>query len=257
MPKRSKTELARDVKTVLAELKSMGSQEDIDGMARFGIKASKVFGVSVNELRQLAKTIAPKKQRGDTGKDHELALALWDTGWFEARLLASMLADPAQVTPALMEKWCREFENWADCDTVCFHLFDKTPHAFAMIKKWATRRNEFEKRAAFALIASVALHDKKSPDKPLLEVLPLCLKAASDDRNFVKKGVSWALRGAGSRSYALHTAAVKIAKDLAESKNSSERWVGKDVLRDLNRPLVAERLLRKAKKSAKASAAKA
>lgn len=193
-------------------------------MARYGIVAKKVFGVSVGDLRQYAKRI---------GRDHALAESLWRTKWYEARMLAAFVDDPSEVTPEQMERWVRDFDNWAICDTVCFHLFDKTPYAFRKIAQWSTRRDEFVKRASFALLASVALHDKRAPSERFLQALPLIERAAADERNFVKKGVSWALRGIGKRSPDLRRAARDVASRLAESDRASERWIGKDALRDL------------------------
>ncbi len=191
------------VAEALAALQALGTEEGRLGMARYGIVAAKVYGVSVANIRALAKQL---------GRDHDLADELWRTGWYEARLLAAFVDDPKLVTPAQMDRWAAEFENWADCDTLCFHLFDKTPHAFAKIDQWASDEREFVRRAAFALLASVALHDKKAADEPFLERLPLIEAAATDPRNFVKKGVSWALRGIGGRkSPALKAAALEMA----------------------------------------------
>ena len=202
-------------------------------MARYGIVAEKAFGVSMVGIHQLAKRV---------GKDHALAAELWETGWYEARLLAAFVDDPKLVTREQMDRWCRDFDNWGVCDTVCFKLFDQTPHAFAKVAQWARRRAEFEKRAAFALLASLALHDKKSGDEPFLQCLPLIERAASDERNFVKKGVSWALRGVGHRSAALHAAALALAQRLAKSDEPAARWIGKDAIKDLTRPLVTRSL---------------
>jgi 3-methyladenine DNA glycosylase AlkD len=176
------------------------------------------------------------------GRNHELAAALWDSGWYEARLLASYVDDPARVTSPQMDRWCRDFDNWGICDTVCFALFDKTPHAWTKVAKWSGRRDEFVKRAAFALLASLALHDKRSGDKPFLDSLRLVERAAADERNFVKKGVSWGLRSVGRRSAALHAAALEVARRLAASPAPAARWVGKDTLRDITRPAVTRRL---------------
>ncbi len=226
-----------DVKEALKWLEAHGTKPYRDQLSvRFVIHTDKAFGTSMPDVQKLAKTI---------GKDQELALLLWDTGWHEAKALATLVADPKQVTPTQMDAWCADFQNWADCDTACFLLFDKTPHASNKVKQWAKRKPEFEKRAAFALLASGALHDKKGPDKPYLELLPLCEKAANDERNFVKKAVSWALRSMGSRSVECREAALEVAERLAVSAVKTERWVGKDVLRDLRRPLVERRVERK------------
>jgi 3-methyladenine DNA glycosylase AlkD len=210
-------------------------------MARYGIKAKKAFGVSVGTIRTLGKKL---------GKDHALAESLWKTGWHEAKFLASFVDDPALVTPAQMNRWAKDFENWADTDTVCFCLFDRTPHAWGRVRAWSTRKGEFEKRAAFALIASMALHDKKAPDAPFLKSLALIERAATDERNFVKKGVSWALRGVGERSVPLNASAVKLARTLAVSENAAARWIGKDALRQLDTPAVRKRLEKRAKQRA-------
>jgi len=216
------------VARILAELKRRGTKTNVAGMARYGIvvKNGKIFGVSVGTLRTMAK---PHR------KNHALAAALWKTGWYEARMLAAFVEDPGQVTPAQMDRWCRSFDNWAITDTVCFHLFDKTPHAFAKMRQWASAKPEFQRRAAFALMASVALHDKACDDARFLPMLPLIERAAADDRNFVKKGVSWALRGIGRRSPPLKRPALELAKRLAASSHPAARWVGKDALRDLER----------------------
>jgi 3-methyladenine DNA glycosylase AlkD len=221
------------VPEILARLKRRGTKRNRDGMARYAIVAPKVFGVSVADLRALGKTI---------GRDQTLAEALWKTGWYEARMLAGFVADPARVTPALMDRWARDFDNWAICDHLCFHLFDRTPHAWRKIAQWSRSRDEFVKRAAFALLASVALHDKDAPDAPFLAALPRIERAAGDERNFVKKGVSWALRGVGRRNRALHGPAVAAARRLAASDAASARWVGKDALRELTSPAVTKRL---------------
>lgn len=207
-------------------LRSHSSKRNRDGMARYGIPSDNALGVTVADLRILAKKL---------GKDHELAIALWDTEVYEARMLVAFVAEPARVTPAQMDRWCRDFDSWAICDALCFHLFDRTPHAWKKVAKWSGRRAEFEKRAAFALLASLALHDKKAPDDPFAKCLPLIERAADDERNFVKKGVSWALRSLGRRSRALNNASVSLARRLAESPEAAARWIGKDALRDLAR----------------------
>lgn len=226
------------VASVLAQLERRGSRRNREGMARYGIVAEKVFGVSVGALRTLAKQL---------GRDHELALALWDSGWYEARMLTAFVDEPARVTPAQMDRWCRDFDNWAICDALCFHLFDKTPHAFGKVAQWAKRKAELEKRAAFALLAALAAHDKAAADEAFLRSLPLVERAAIDPRNFVKKGVSWALRGIGHRNAALHAAAVELARRLAASPDATARWVGKDTLRDVMRPLVLRKVAKRAR----------
>ncbi len=221
-----KTSIDTRVKQSLAWLERGGSKRNRDGMARYAIVAPKAFGVSVGAIRQYAKQL---------GQDHELAGGLWKSQWYEARMLAAFVADPTQVTRPQMDRWAKDFDNWAICDHVCFHLFDKTPHAWAKITQWSGRREEFVKRAAFALLASVALHDKQAPDKPFLAALRLVDREATDDRNFVKKGVSWALRGIGHRNAALRAAALSRAERLVASPDATARWVGRDAVRDLGR----------------------
>ena len=215
------------VRDVLAWLERRGTRKNREGMARYAITAKKVFGVSVADLKRLGREL---------GRDHDLAAALWASGWYEARMLAAFVDEPARVTPAQMDRWARDFDNWAVCDHLCFHLFDRTPHAWTRIERWSGRREEFVKRAGFALLASVALHDKDAEDGRFLASLDRIEQGAHDDRNFVKKGVSWALRSVGRRrSPALRAAAVESARRLAEAEDAPARWVGKDALRDLDK----------------------
>ena len=223
----------QQVEAALLSLERMSTRRDRENLARFGITAGKAFGVSMANIQILAKRL---------GRNHELAAALWDTGWYEARMLTAFVDEPARVTPAQMDRWCRDFDNWGICDTVCFHLFDRTPHAWAKVEKWAGKRDEFVKRAAFALLACLALHDKSTGDEPFARCLPLIERAAADDRNFVKKGVSWALRRVGRRNSALNAAAVEVARRLADSPHGAARWVGRDALKELTSPAVLRRL---------------
>lgn len=213
-------------------------------MARYGIVARNVLGVSMGDIQRLAKQL---------GRRHELAEPLWATDCYEARLLVAYVADPARVTPAQMDRWARDFDNWGICDTMACALFDQSPHAWGLVDRWAAKKDEFVRRAAFALLAGLALHDATTPDGPFLERLALVEAAASDPRNFVKKGVSWALRGIGTRSVALRTASIALAERLAASPDPTTRWVGKDAMRDLTRPIVAKRA---AAKDAKRAAAR-
>jgi 3-methyladenine DNA glycosylase AlkD len=157
-------------------------------------------------------------------------------------LLAAYVAEPERVTPAQMDSWCRDFDNWGTCDTMCFVLFDRTPHAWRKVEQWSGRRDEFERRAAFALLASLALHDRSAANAQFERGLALIEDAATDDRNFVKKAVSWALRSIGRRNASLHAAALRTSRRLAPSRNAAARWIGKDALRELTGPVVARRL---------------
>ena len=218
-----KLQVKVQVKEALAALESLGTEHDRANLARFGIIAPKAYGVSMAKIQALAKQI---------GRNHDLAIALWDTGWYEARLLTSFVDEPARVTSGQMDRWCRDFDNWGVVDTLCFKLFDRTPHAWAKVTQWADKRGEFQKRAAFALLASLAGHDKKSGDAPFLDGLRLIERAADDNRNFVKKGVNWALRRIATRNPALRAAAHETATRLASLPEPSARWIGKDALRE-------------------------
>ena len=220
---------------VLSWLKKKGTRATVQGMDRYGIVAEHAFGVPMETLLTLAKEL---------GMDHDLSLALWESGWYEARLLASLVGDPQRVTRRQMNAWAAGFENWADCDTVCFKLFDRTPFAWEKVHQWADSPREFVKRGAFALMACLALHDKAASDEQFLPLLPLIEKGAQDERNFVKKGVNWALRSIGRRNAALNAASVAVAKRLALSEDTAPRWVGKDALRELASPKVRAKLVR-------------
>ena len=165
-------------------------------------------------------------------------------------MLCAFVDEPARVTPTQMDRWARDFDNWAICDTICFHLFDRTPHAWRKVAQWSRRRQEFVKRAAFALLASVGLHDKETGDDPFLRSLPLIERGAADDRNFVKKGVSWALRAVDRRNPGLNAAAVETARRLAVSDRPAARWVGKDALRELTGPVVRRQFARRSRRAA-------
>ena len=224
-PKQS-AEIRDQVKTALTWLEKKSTARDRANMKRFAIDAPKSYGVSMANIQVLAKKL---------GRSHELAEALWQTGWYEARLLTAFVDEPDKVTPEQMDRWCRDFDNWGVCDTLCFKLFDRTPHAWAKVAKWSKSEDEFVKRAGVVLIACLSTHDKTSGDPSFAKTLPLIERAASDDRNFVMKGVSWALRGVGRRSAALHQAALEVAQRLAASPDASAKWIGKDAIRDLTK----------------------
>ena len=230
------------VDDILAWLQRRGTQRNREGMARYGIRSARAFGVSMATMRPLVTRL---------GRDHDLAIALWETGWLEARVLASFVDDPAQVTRAQMERWCRAFDNWAVCDSVCLHLFDKTPHAFDKVTQWSRRTREFERRAAFALLASLAVHDRRAPDDAFTSRVVLIESAATDERNFVKKAVNWALRQVGKRNAALNAAAVTLARRLAASGSRPARWVGKDALRELTSATTLARIEARAARRAR------
>ncbi|CAN5648049.1 DNA alkylation repair protein [soil metagenome] len=225
------------VLAILTELRDMGSERGRAGMARYGINVENAFGVSVYELRKVARRL---------GTDHDLALALWGTGNHEARLLACFVDDPAAVTAEQTEAWARDFDSWDICDQATTSLFDLTPHAWLKAVEWAERDEEWIKRAGFALMAGLAVHDKAAVDRTFLKLLPLIERGAFDDRNFVRKAVNWALRNIGKRSRALNAAAVLCAKRILAAANErvggerggdpgsrAARWVARDAIREL------------------------
>ena len=223
------------VAEVVRWLERRGSKRERDGMARYGLPSDRAFGVPIGVMQRYAKEL---------GRSHELALGLWETGWYEARTVAAFVGEPDQVTAAQMDRWCRDFDSWGICDTVCFHLFDRSPHAWRKVPQWSRNRDEFGRRAAFALLACLALHDKTASDARFLASLPLIERAASDDRNFVKKGVSWALRLIGRRNAALNAAAVALSRKLAASPEPAARWIGRGAVKELTSPAVLGRLAR-------------
>lgn len=221
------------VEQVIAWLRKRGTEKNRLGMARYGLPSTNTFGVSMATMQPEAKRI---------GRNHKLAEALWKTGWYEARIMSAFLGDPAQVTPELMDAWCKDFDNWGTTDTVCFKLFDRAPQAWKMVPKWVKQKGEFQKRAGFVMMACLAAHDKTAQDAAFMKFFPMIEKGASDERNFVKKGVSWALRHLGHRNVKLHAAAIKTATKLSKSDNATERWIGKDALRDITRPFVLKKI---------------
>jgi len=209
-----------------------------DGLARFAIPTEYALGVTMGQIQTLAKQL---------GRDHALAQALWQSEWLEARMLAAYVDDPQDVTAAQMDQWCRGFDNWAVCDTVCFALFDRTPHAWRKVTQWAGRKGEYQKRAAFALLWGLTVHDKSAGDQPFLKGLTLIERAAIDERLYVKKAVNMALRATGKRDAALHKASLAVSERLAASEDETARWVGKDALRELNSASVLRRISAKPK----------
>ena len=230
---RTAAQLNRDVQAALAWLKRASSRKVRDGMARYGLPSDHALGVGVGTIQTLAREL---------GRDQPLAEALWDTGVYEARLLAAFVGDPAALKPALMERWCADFDNWGVVDTVCFKLFDQSPHAWKKVAPWSRQKGEFQKRAGVVLLACLAGHDEHATDAAFLRCLPVVERAAADERNFVKKGVSWALRMVGRRNRALNAAALEIGERLAASAKPTERWIGKDVVRELTSAAVQRRV---------------
>lgn len=215
-----------DVEEILRLLQKKASRRNVRGMARFGMATRGRLGVSVPEMRRIARTV---------GKDHRLALALWKTEIAEARIVASMVAEPKKVTVRQMESWVVGIDSWDICDQVCANLWDKTPFAWSRARAWTRRKEEFVRRAGFALIACLAWHDKQAADARFVAMLPLIRRGAVDERNFVRKAVSWALRAIGKRNPGLRREALLLAKALLRSDSPSARWVGASAWRDFER----------------------
>ena len=222
-----------DAGKILRQLKSLGNEKNLAGMARFGIATDKAFGIKHPELKQIARQYR---------KDHVLALALWDSGYHEARLLATLIDDPKQVTEAQADAWVEDINSWDICDGFTGSLIDKTPFAYRKAVQWANRKEEFVRRAGFALMAWLPVHDKKAPDEKFDKFFDLMLKHAIDERNFVKKAVNWALRQTGKRNLSLNRRAIKVAKKIATQDSKSAHWIAKDALRELTSDKVQARL---------------
>ncbi len=213
----------------------MHNAENVAGMARFGINPEGTLGISVADLRKIAKEL---------GRDHALAEALWQSGIHEARILAVLIDDPKQVDEDQAERWVVDVDSWDVCDQLCMGLLRKTPFAHAKAKAWCKRKETFVRRAGFALIATLAVHDKKAPDKTFAAYLPLIRRAATDERNFVKKAVNWALRQIGKRNAALNAAATALAEDLIATDDKTARWIGRNARRELTSDAVKSKLVR-------------
>lgn len=220
---------------VLSRLRAMGDARHAVGAARFAIRGKGIFGISVPRLRGLAHEV---------GKDHVLAQTLWKTGLHDARILAAMIDDPAQVTEAQMEAWVRDFDSWDVCDGCCSNFFDRTPFAWTKAVAWSRRREEFVRRAGYVLMAVLAVHDQEAPDRRFRRFFPLIARGASDERNFVKKAANWALRQIGKRNRALNRDAVRTAQAIRRQDTPSARWIAADALRELTSPAVQKRLSR-------------
>jgi 3-methyladenine DNA glycosylase AlkD len=221
---------------VMAELCAKAKPENLAGMARYGIVTETALGLSIPDLRLMARGLRD---------DHELALALWQTGVHEARILAGFMDDPSRVSEEQMEAWVAQFDSWDVCDQVCSSLFDRTAFAWDKAVEWAARDEEFVKRAGFVLMAALAVHDKGAPDESYLALLPLIAGEAGDERNFVKKAVNWALRQIGKRNSALNAAAVAAAQEIELQSSRSARWIARDALRELTSDKVGARLARR------------
>jgi 3-methyladenine DNA glycosylase AlkD len=224
------------VNDVLKKLKAKAGPDQLDGMARYGMTVENRLGVAVPEMRKMAKEI---------GKNHQLAMNLWKTGVPDAMIVASMVDIPEEVTEEQMEAWVKDFNSWDVCDQVCMNLFEKTPLAWKKARDWSTREEEFVKRAAFTLIACLAWHNKEAADDTFIQLIPLIKKETTDERNFVKKSVNWALRNIGKRNPRLNKIALKAAKEIKNMDSKSAKWIASDAIRDLTSDATKRRLGRR------------
>ena len=218
---------------ILRELKSQGSEANRAGMARYGIQTAAAVGVSVTAVRKLARRV---------GRDHDLAVQLWDSGIHEARILATLTAEPARLTGRQVDRWVADVDSWDLCDLLCNNLLWKADYAWAKALQYSRRRGEFAKRAGFALMACLAVHDKQAGDERFLGLLEIIERAAGDERNFVKKAVNWALRQIGKRNRRLNQAAVRSARRIGGQDSRSARWIASDALRELTADETRRRL---------------
>jgi 3-methyladenine DNA glycosylase AlkD len=225
---------------VLRKLKALSNLENVQGMARYGINPHNNLGVSIYQLRPMAKEI---------GKDHNLALQLWNSDIHDARLLACFIDDPEQVTSEQMDLWAQDFNSWDICDQACTSLFDQTQFAWKKVSEWAKRDEEFVKRAAFSLLAGLAVHDKKATNEDFERCALILKQCSTDDRNYVKKAVNWALRNIGKRNVTLNNKMIQLSKEIDQIDSRSARWIAKDALRELTSEKIQQRLQVKKKKN--------
>lgn len=218
---------------IIKKLKSQANVKNVIGMSRFGINSKNTLGVSMPVLRKLAKEI---------GKNHKIALDIWESGIHEAKILAGLIDESDKVTKVQMEKWVKDFDSWDVCDQVCGNLFDKTVFAWQKAIDLTKRKEEFVKRTGFALMACLAVHDKKTQDKNFIELLPIIKREATDERNFVRKAVNWALRQIGKRNRRLNKKALKTAKEILKMENKTAKWIAGDAIRELTSESVQKRL---------------
>lgn len=218
---------------ILKKLKSLANPKNVQGMARFGINPKKTLGIGMPVLRKMAKEI---------GKNHKLALELWDSGIHEARILAGFIDETEKVTEGQMEKWVADFDSWDVCDQVCSSLFDQTSFVWKKLEELTKRKEEFVKRTGFTLMACLAVHDKKTQDKDFIKLLSIIKREATDERNFVRKAVNWALRQIGKRNKNLNKEAIKMAQEILRIENKTAKWIASDTIRELTSPSIQKRL---------------
>lgn len=218
---------------IIKKLKSLANSKNVEGMVRFGINSKNTLGVNIPVLRKIAKEI---------GKNHQLALELWNSGFHEARILAGLIDKTEEVTGKQMEQWVKDFDSWDVCDQVCSSLFDKTDFVWQKLEEFTKRKEEFVKRTGFTLMACLAVHDKKAQDKDFIKLLPIIKREATDERNFVRKAVNWALRQIGKRNKNLNKEAIKTAKEILKTDNKTAKWIASDAIRELTSEAIQKRL---------------
>jgi len=221
---------------VIKQLKSMGNPKNVEGMARYGINPKNNLGVSIYKLRPFAKKI---------GKNHELALKLWKTGIHDARLLAVFIEDITKVSEDQMDLWAQDFDSWDVCDQTCTSLFDTSPIAWKKIREWAEHKKEFVKRAAFSILAGLAVHDKTASNEKFTDFSDIFIKHATDERNYVKKAINWAIRNIGKRNQFLNKKMIELSKEIQHIDSKSAKWIANDAIRELTSEKVKQRLDRK------------
>jgi 3-methyladenine DNA glycosylase AlkD len=224
---------------ILQKLNSLSNPENVKGMARYGINPQNNLGISIYVLRPFAKEI---------GTNHTLASQLWDSGIHDARLLAVFIEDSKQVTGEQMDRWAQTFDSWDVCDQACTSLFDRTEYAWKKVFEWAQRNEEFVRRAAFSLVAGLAVHDKNAADQEFETIFPLIKQHSVDERNYVKKAVNWALRNIGKRNIRLNKKAIQLAEEILAMNSRSAKWIAHDALRELRSEKIQQKLEMKKKK---------
>lgn len=227
-----------DKNQIIAQLKIHANPKNVEGMAKFGINPQNTLGVNIPILRRMAKEL---------GKNHALSQELWESGIHEARILAALIDDPKLATEKQMDRWAADFDSWDVCDQVCSNLFDKTSFAFQKAIQWSENKKGFVKRAGFVMMACLAVHDKKASDKEFLKFFTIIKRESTDERNFVKKAVNWALRNIGKRNFNLNRKAIEIAKEIQQMDSRSAKWVASDAIRELTSEMVQERLIARAR----------
>lgn len=227
---------------IIAKLKLLSNPKNIEGMKRFAVGGKNTLGISIPILRKIAKDLN-REYKNDANAKHKLALTLFASGIHEARILAGMIDEPGLVTEKQMDSWIADFDSWDVCDQICMNLFDKTKFAYEKASEWTKRKPEFEKRAGFALIACLAWHDKLAPDEKFIKFLPIMKRESTDERNFVRKAVNWALRHIGKRNMRLRAEALKTAEEIKKINNKTARWVAGDAIRELNNPKIIKSII--------------